>query len=109
MEVIFVEEGSQDNTLSEISQYAPRMKIKYKLFHQNWKGLGFSRNVVLSNAQGDYVVWVDDGTIIPKDYVRKHVEFMENHANVGIARGFIGDYSGSNRVATLENMSQVGI
>jgi glycosyltransferase involved in cell wall biosynthesis len=108
MEVIFVEEGSHDHTLSEILQRAPKMNIKYQVLHQDWKGLGFSRNVVLTNAHGDYVVWVDDGTIIPKDYIRKQVEFMERHANVGIARGFIGDYSGSNLVSTLENMGQTG-
>ena len=32
---------------------------------------------------------------------------MEKHANVSIARGFIGVYSGSNRAATLENMRQL--
>jgi glycosyltransferase involved in cell wall biosynthesis len=108
MEVIFVEEGSHDGTLSEILQQAPKMNIKYHVFHQNWKGLGYSRNVILNNAHGDYVVWLDDGTIIPKDYIRKQAEFMEKHANVGIARGFIGNYSGSNLVSTLENMGQAG-
>jgi glycosyltransferase involved in cell wall biosynthesis len=107
MEVIFVEEGSEDNTLSEIVQIASKMDMKNKIFHQSWKGLGYSRNVVLRNGEGDYIVWVDDGTIIPKDYVRKQVEFMEEHPNLGIVQGFIGVYSGSNRVAILENMGDL--
>jgi glycosyltransferase involved in cell wall biosynthesis len=107
MEVLFVDDGSQDNTLFEILKIAPRMNMNYKVYNHTWKGLGYSRNVVLTNAQGDYIVWVDDGTIISKDYVRKQVEFMEKHPNVGIVQGFIGVYSGSNRVATLENMSRL--
>ena len=107
LEVIFVDDGSQDNTLNEILKIAPTMNIKYKVFHHTWKGLGYSRNVVLSNTQGDYIVWIDDGTIIPKDYVRKQVDLLEKEPNLGIIRGFIGAYSGSNRAAALENMGEL--
>jgi glycosyltransferase involved in cell wall biosynthesis len=107
MEVIFVEEGSEDNTLSEIKKYAPRMNINYKLFHQKWVGLGFSRNLILKNADSDYIVWLDDGTIIPKYYVRGLSEFMETKPNIAIARGFIGLYSGTNSISILENMIQL--
>lgn len=77
------------------------------MFHHEWKGLGYSRNVALDNALGDYLLWVDDGTLIPRDYVRKHIEFMERNPNVGIARGFIGIYNGSNLVSTIENLSKL--
>ena len=105
MEVIFVEEDSKDNTLLSISKYAPEMKIKYKIFHLAHKGLGFSRNIVYENAQGSYIVWLDDGTMIPKDYVRKNVEIMENNPCIGIATGIISVYSGLHLTASLENMS----
>lgn len=104
MEVIFVEEGSEDDTLLEIFKHAPKMNPHYEIFHHKWKGLGFSRNVVLNNARGDYLVWVDDGTILPKDYLRRTVDFMEKHLNVGIVHGILANYYGSNRVAALENM-----
>ena len=84
MEVLFVDDGSEDATLSEISRIAPQMGISYKVFHHKWKGLGYSRSVALDNASGDYLIWVDDGTIIPINYVRKHVEFMESNHNVGL-------------------------
>jgi glycosyltransferase involved in cell wall biosynthesis len=107
LEVIFVDDGSTDNTLHEIQKFAKKMQINYKIFHHEWKGLGFSRNVILKEAQGDHIVWVDDGIIIPKDYVTKHIEIMEKNPKIGIARGFIGLYSGSNLVVTLENMVQL--
>lgn len=104
MEIIFVDDGSEDNTLSLILKHVSSLNISYKVFSHQWRGLGYSRNVVLKNAQGDYIVWVDDGTIISKDYVKKHVDFMDQHPNVGIAKGIIDLYNGPNGVAALENM-----
>jgi glycosyltransferase involved in cell wall biosynthesis len=107
MEVIFVDDGSTDNTLHEIEKFAQKMQISYRVFHHEWKGLGFSRNVILKQAQGDYIIWVDDGVLIPKDYVAKLTEIMEKNQKIGIARGFIGLYSGSNNVMTLESLGQL--
>jgi glycosyltransferase involved in cell wall biosynthesis len=106
-EVLFVDDGSTDDTLSSISKYAPTMGIEYKVFHHNWKGLGYSRNVVLKNSRGDYIVWIDDGTIIPEDFVRRIVDCMDSLPAVGIAKGAVGVVSGLNPVATLENLGQV--
>ena len=107
MEVIFVDDGSEDNTFSAISEHGSKMNLNYKIYRHNWKGLGYSRNIVLKNARGNYVVWIDDGTLLPKEYVRKLVTFIEKHLDIGIARGVIGFLSSSNIVATLENMSHL--
>ena len=107
IEVLFVEEGSEDGTLSSIIKYAPTMDIEYRVYHHSWKGLGFSRNVILNNARGDYLVWIDDGTVVLGDYVRKHVEYMDHLPAVGIAKGSIGAVSGLKPVATLQNLSQL--
>jgi len=50
MEVIFVDDGSTDDTLSIINDYALKMDMKVKVFHHKWKGLGYSRNVIVNNA-----------------------------------------------------------
>ena len=107
METIFVDDGSKDNTLFSIMKHAQKINTDYRIHAQNWKGLGFSRNFVSKNARGNYIVWIDDGTIIPRDYVSKHVEFMDEHPSVGIARGVIGRYSGSNTISILENLGQL--
>jgi glycosyltransferase involved in cell wall biosynthesis len=107
MEILFVDDGSQDKTQQQIIQNATSMNLNFRVFRHNWKGLGYSRNLLLKNAQSDYIVWIDDGTIIPKDYIRRLVTFMEKHPSVGIAKGVIGVYLGSNRIATLENMKHL--
>ena len=105
MEVIFVDDGSEDRTLSIILDYITRMGIEAKVFHSEWKGLGSARNVVVDNASGDYIVWVDGDMILPRDHVRKQVEFMQQNPTVGIAKARHGTCLGENLVGALENIA----
>ena len=104
IEVIFVDDGSEDNTLSSILKSSPRLNMKCKVFHHKWRGLGYSRNVVLRKAEGKYIIWIDDGIIISKNYIQQNVDFLEKNSNVGITKGVVDVYVGSNSIATLENM-----
>ncbi|MGB9914289.1 MAG: glycosyltransferase [Candidatus Bathyarchaeales archaeon] len=107
MEVIFVDDGSKDNTLSIINEYVSQMDMKVKVFHHEWKGLGYSRNVVVQNACGKYIIWVDGDMILPKDHVRLQVTFMEKNPEVGIGKAKYGVYSTKNLFAFLENLAAV--
>jgi len=40
MEVIFVDDGDEDETLSIINSYVPRMDVKVNVFHKNGGDLG---------------------------------------------------------------------
>jgi glycosyltransferase involved in cell wall biosynthesis len=92
MEVIFVDDGSEDGTLSTILDCVSRMDMQVRVHHQGWRGMGPTRNMVVDNAKGDYIVWVDADTILSRDYVRRQVGFMEKNPTVGIARGKCGNY-----------------
>ena len=104
MEIIFVDDGSEDETLSIIMDYVSKIDMKVKVFHHEWKGLGVSRNVVVDNASGKYIIWVDGDMRIPKDHVKKQVEFMEKNPKVGIAKAILGIMDGDSIVAVLENV-----
>jgi glycosyltransferase involved in cell wall biosynthesis len=106
MELIFVDDGSTDKTLSAIKEYASKIDVPYKIFHTSWKGLGHARNLVVANSEGKYLLWVDGDMKLSKDYLTEQVSFMENHPKVGIAKGKQDMDSGGNLLATLETYSR---
>jgi glycosyltransferase involved in cell wall biosynthesis len=106
METIFVDDDSEDNTLSIIREYTSQIDIPTKVFHTPWKGLGHARNMVIAHAQGDFILWVDGDMVLSKDFVRKLVEFMQQHPEVGIAKGRQALEPGGNLLATLEAYSR---
>jgi glycosyltransferase involved in cell wall biosynthesis len=106
MEIIVVDGHSQDRTLSIIKDSLSNADIRTRFFSEN-VGLGFARQLVVDNASGDYIIWVDGDIILSKDYVRKQVNFMEQHPSAGIAVGSFGILKDDNWVAALENIGYV--
>jgi len=105
MEIIFIDDGSEDGTLAIIHDFVLKMAIASKVFHTEWKGLGPARNIVVNNARGDYILWVDADMILPRDHVRKQVQFMEQHPEAGIAKATHGMMPKQGLVATLEDIA----
>lgn len=109
MEVIFVDDGSNDGTLKVILDSVPRMDKQIKIFHHEWRGLGATRNVVVDNAEGEYIIWVDGDMVLPSDHIRKQVEFMQRNPTVGIAKARYGIHPEENLVGFLENMAYLAV
>jgi len=107
MEVIFVDDGSEDNTLPILKYYVSKTNKQVKLYSGTWRGLGMARNIVVDNARGDYIIWVDGDMKLAKDFVKKQVGFMEKNSAVGVAKGRYGIYRKANLVAYLENVAWV--
>jgi biofilm PGA synthesis N-glycosyltransferase PgaC len=103
MEVLIVDGYSTDGTLSIINKHIKESDIKVRVFYED-KGLGYARQIVVDNAQGKYIVWVDGDMILPKDFVRKQVEFTEKNPEVGIGRAMYGIWPELGPVAYLENI-----
>jgi len=69
-EIIFVDDGSSDNSGAICDQYAtkdPRVKVIHKVN----EGLGFARNTGLDAAKGDYVVFLDSDDYAAPDMLER--------------------------------------
>jgi len=103
VELIVVDGFSEDRTLEIIKSKLNGSGIKSRIFREN-KGLGYARQLVVDNARGKYIIWVDGDMILPKNFVRKQVSFMERNPKVGIAKGKYGILKEQNLVALLEDV-----
>jgi len=106
IEVIFVDDGSTDDTLKMIKYCTSTLGMSVKIFNQNWKGLGASRNVVFAHAKGSLILWLDADMTISKEYVPEQVRFMSHNPTVGIVKGTESIEPSENLVATLETYSR---
>ena len=58
MEILIVNDGSTDNTLEKCNEYAQKFE-NIRIIKQKNKGVCYSRNVGIKNAQGRYIFFVD--------------------------------------------------
>ena len=104
IEIVIVDDGSTDQTLSLVKILASSADIKTRIYHHSWKGIAFSRQVVVDNARSKYLIWVDSDYELRTDFVRQHVGFMESNPDVGVASGQEVT-GGETLVAFLESVS----
>jgi glycosyltransferase involved in cell wall biosynthesis len=106
VELIVVEGRSKDETSSIVDECLKNSNYQSRIFHED-TGLGMARQIVVNNALGKYIIWMDADMILPSDYVRRQVEFMEAHSSVGITGGQYGSHLGFGAAADLENVVYV--
>lgn len=108
IELIVVDGQSTDRTLKVVKDILAESNVESIILREN-KGLGFARQMVVENATGDYIVWVDGDMILPKDFVRRQVEFIEQNPKVGIASARHGILPGARLVALLEDVAYIAV
>jgi glycosyltransferase involved in cell wall biosynthesis len=106
MELIVVDGSSTDHTLEIIEESLTRSDIPARILAEN-EGLGKARQIVVDNARGEYIIWVDGDMILSSEFVARQVEYMEGDSRVGIAKGRCGVWKNDkdrSMVAVLENI-----
>ena len=107
MEILFVDDGSQDNTLSVVKKRLSRIDIPSRIFADKWRGLGKARNTVIAKAEGEYIVWLDSDETLVSDFIRRQVALLEQNPKAGIATARLGIVSGENVILFLDLLPSV--
>ena len=86
-ELIIVDDGSNDTTLSIINDYT-KNDSRIKIIH-NEKSVGqaFARNTAVKNSSGDFLAILDADDIAMPDRITEQVHFLENNPNVSAIGG----------------------
>lgn len=71
-EVILVEDrGGTDPGRKLAEEFSDRLQIRYSPLDNNFGLMGYSRNYALSRSRGDFILFLDDDTVIlQKDFLR---------------------------------------
>jgi GT2 family glycosyltransferase len=81
-EVIVVDNGSTDDSLFKIKNGYPQIRII-----ENKRNLGFAEgnNVGMRESVSDYILLLNDDTVVGKSILKDLVEAMQTDPNIGIA------------------------
>ncbi|MFN8447789.1 MAG: glycosyltransferase [Anaerolineae bacterium] len=84
-EIIVVDDGSTDDTMSVLSQYnAPVVAV-----HKSNGGQPAARNAGLDKATGDLITFLDDDDSLTTDSIETRATFLEQNPAVGVVYGDI--------------------
>ncbi|MGD6806472.1 MAG: glycosyltransferase [Candidatus Bathyarchaeia archaeon] len=101
IQIIFIDDCSQDRTPQIIRYYTSQLGERAKAFKSAGKGLGNARNQLVEAADGEYLLFVDADEILTPSYLRRQVEVLNNNPKVGITAGVFKTVPG-NLILNLE-------
>ena len=81
-EVIFINDGSKDNSKLLLEEYCKKNLNKYRLILQENKGVSAARNSGIRNAKGTYICFIDVDDSIHEYYFEILYKSLNNKKNV---------------------------
>jgi glycosyltransferase involved in cell wall biosynthesis len=96
-EVIVVDDGSKDNSLTIIKRYGG--KIRWKSQENN--GQASATNEGVKMAEGEYIAYLDADDVCMPERLEVQVKYLDNHLNVGLV------YSGCYHINSVGEVRRI--
>lgn len=85
IQLVVVDGCSKDKTLPIINSVTSKTSIISETHSDQGEGLGTARQIVVNNAKGKYIIFVDGDVKLSSDFVKNHVKFMEENPHSAVA------------------------
>jgi len=86
LEIVAIDDRSVDSTPLKMRKFAGSSPFKMKILTAG-QGLGVARQIIVDNASGKYIAWIDGDITIPENHIMDQVTFLENERRTAIAKG----------------------
>lgn len=80
-----VDGHSTDGTMEIIKNGLKNSSVNVLFLSDEGKGLAYARQIVVDNSKEKYVVWVDGDNVLPPNFLKSHVDYMEKNPEVGVS------------------------
>ncbi len=86
-EVILVDGGSTDKTISYIETYMKKSKLPIQLYKAEKLNIPQGRNLAIQKATQDLIVLADAGTLLDSNYCKNIVGYFATHSDADLVGG----------------------
>ena len=87
-EIVFVDDGSSDDTFAMAQEMAKTVPCRLKVLTKKNDGLPRARNVGIRECEGEIILFMDDDTFADPALLREHVEFHERYPKA-VVQGWV--------------------
>lgn len=97
-EIIVTDNASSDGSTSYLTKYYPKVKIV-----RNKENLGFAggNNEAMKEVTGEYILLLNNDTIVTKDLIKNLVERIEEDKSIGVVQAKILSMDNSKRLDSV--------
>ena len=94
LQVVIVDDGSKDNSLSICREYADKYEF-IEVYHQGNAGVASARNALLDKAKGDYTIFIDSDDWIEPDMIEGLLHYIAEYDLDIVICGSVSEYNDS--------------
>ena len=103
-EIIIIDDGSKDNTRETLSDYIEENTIRY--FFQENRGESAARNRGISEADGEYIAFLDSDDLFLPPKLEKQVAYLDLNQTVGLVHCWYSKFNNEDENLGRRNTSR---
>lgn len=79
IELLLIDDGSKDSSLSILKKYEKKHKDIIKVFHKKNSGVGDTRNYGIEKSSGDYITFMDADDYLDENYIEIMMKTIDDN------------------------------